>query len=117
MKARPWAIGKMSAFVCANWHAKIIEVVRQSPRQSNKSFAHWGSVAAAAMLYATLLVPVTAQQVGNQQGNQQQGIPVYPAGPPFRPVPGDDFQGRDLQRELANKMTDMFTVTSVGDMY
>jgi poly-gamma-glutamate synthesis protein (capsule biosynthesis protein) len=62
--------------------------------------------AAVGLLHAALFVPVAAAQ-----------IPVYPAGPPWRPVPGDEFKGRDLREELKNKTTDTFTVTSVGDMF
>ncbi len=97
MKTRPWAIGKRLAdFVCR--HRQV---------QSNTPFAHWRAAAAVGLLHAALLVPVAAAQP----------IPVYPAGPPWRPVPSDEFQGRDLREELKNKMTDTFTVTSVGDMY
>ena len=97
MKTRPWAIGKRLAdFVCR--HRQV---------QSNTPFAHWRAAAAVGLFYAALFVPVAAAQT----------IPVYPAGPPWRPVPSDEFQGRDLREELKNKMTDTFTVTSVGDMY
>jgi poly-gamma-glutamate synthesis protein (capsule biosynthesis protein) len=82
-------------------------VRRRRQLQSNTRFARWSAAAAVSLLQAVLFVPVAAAQA----------IPVYPAGPPWRPVPGDAFQGRDLGPELKNKMTDIFTVTSVGDMY
>jgi hypothetical protein len=97
MKSRPWGIGKILAgFVC-----------RHHQLQSNTRFAHWGAAAAVGLVHAALFVPGAAAQT----------IPVYPAGPPWRPAPSDDFEGRDLREELKNKMTDIFTVTSVGDMY
>lgn len=97
MKTRPWATGKTLADF----------VSRHRQLQSNARFAHWGAAAAVGLLHAALFVPVAAAQT----------IPVYPAGPPWRPVPSDEFKGRDLREELKNKMTDTFTVTSVGDMY
>ena len=68
--------------------------------------AHWGRATAIGLLHAALFVPAAAAQ-----------NPVYPAGPPWRPVPSGDFNGRDLRQELRNKTTDIFTVTSVGDMF
>ncbi len=57
-------------------------------------------------VHAALLVPVAVAQ-----------NPVYPAGPPYRPVPGPEFAPRDLREELQNKTTGTFTVASVADMY
>ena len=66
----------------------------------------WGRTTAVGLLQAALLVPIAAAQ-----------NPVYPAGPPWRPVPSGEFNGRDLRQELRNKTTDTFTVASVGDMF
>ena len=57
-----------------------------------------------ALLWALVVTPAVAQT-------------VYPAGPPYRPVPGPEFKGRDLRGELKNKTTGTFTVASVADMY
>lgn len=71
------------------------------PRQRLQSRCERGSDVG--LLHAALLVPVAAAQSA-----------VYPAGPPWRPVPGAEFNGRDLRQELKNKTTDTFTVTSVA---
>ena len=97
MNTRPWAIGKVLADL----------VCRHRQRQSKTHRAHWCAAAAIGLFQAALFVPVAPAQT----------IPVYPAGPPWRPVPGDEFKGRDRREELKNKMTDTFTVTSVGDMF
>lgn len=66
----------------------------------------WRAAAFVWLFPAALLVPVATAQ-----------NPVYPAGPPWRPVPGPESQGRDLRGELKNKTTGTFTVASVGDMF
>ena len=63
-------------------------------------------LSAVGLLHAALLAPIAAGQ-----------NPVYPAGPPYRPVPNAEFKGRDLRQELKNKTTDTFTVASVADMF
>jgi Bacterial capsule synthesis protein PGA_cap len=97
MKTRPWPIGRIVADF----------VYRHRQPQSGARSAHWRAAAGFCLLHAALFAPVAAAQV----------IPVYPAGPPWRPAPSDEFEGRDLREELKNKMTDTFTVTSVGDMF
>ena len=91
---RPWPVGK----------TRVDIVDRRHGRQT--SVAPWRVAAALGLLLAVSLVPVVRAQ-----------NPVYPAGPPWRPEPGPDFRGRDLRGELRNKTTDVFTVTSVGDMF
>jgi len=96
MRTRPWPIGEMRVGIACR-HRRL---------HSNTRLAHLGRAAAVGLLHAALLVPVAAAQ-----------SPVYPAGPPWRPVPSAEFNGRDLRQELKNKTTDTFTVTSVGDMF
>jgi poly-gamma-glutamate capsule biosynthesis protein CapA/YwtB (metallophosphatase superfamily) len=96
MRTRRWPIGEMLADLACR-HRRL---------QSNTRLPHWGSAAVVGILHAALLVPVAAAQ-----------NPVYPAGPPWRPVPSAQFNGRDLRQELKNKTTDTFTVASVGDMF
>lgn len=96
MTKGPWPIGKRLADIAG----------RRSRLRSNRRAAHWGTAALVGLFHAALLVSVAAAQT-----------PVYPAGPPWRPVPGPEFQGRDLREELKNKTTGTFTVTSVADMF
>jgi len=96
MTTRPWPIDETLAHI----------VCRHRRLPSSTRLARWGTAAFVGLLQAALLVPVVSAQ-----------NPVYPAGPPWRPVPSAEVNLRDLRGELQNKTTGTFTVTSVADMF
>ena len=96
MTTRTWSVDEtVAGIVCR--HRRLPSSMRR---------ARWRTAAFVGLLHAALLVPIVAAQ-----------NPVYPAGPPFRPIPGPEVTLRDLRGELQNKTTGTFTVTSVADMF
>ena len=82
-----------------------------------KSRAQWGNALTRA---AVLSVLIAAPAAYAPPSSAQPAVAVYPAtgGPPWRTLPeAATFPFKDLRKELANKTTGTFTVTSVGDMF
>ena len=91
MTTRPWSIDeRLADIVCQ--HRRLPSSMRRAGLRT---------AAFVGLLHGALLVPIVAAQ-----------NPVYPAGPPFRPVPGPEISLRNLRGELQNKTTGTFTVTS-----